>query len=386
MVSPANNKNFLNFDPQRDLYDTDSVTSSKQEKGKLSILAKAQPKKDEKDIGKTITKAGFLALTSELPKKDFGNYFRRKIEKYGPGLLCINHPTHGKIFVIVKRVFKEGSHDMAAIQMPRSVSKTKEISHLIKMVTKHGHFIQMADQKTWDKRQKEQGFVVPDLSKRIPPLGPCDTVRGVFDPETKTQVRISKHGERSFVPKNDPNFLVKIHPMKFLKEPDHFKKQSLAITKDGHHVIHQQASRSCVPTAVAMLILDHGKTPNWDSIIETNLANEEQARGWIEEAKLKPIMNKLPDYTTPKFHGTPSNEEIQHMAHTLQSLIEKNGPGLLGISPPYMGGHEIVLDRIFPERDEADIRDPYHGVALRVKLSTLLSWWPESFIQVSDKS
>jgi len=364
------------FVPERDLYDPDPVEASQppQDWAKLAVLVKALPLKNEKDIHELITKSGNLSLGSGLPKKNFGTYFRRKIEKYGPGLLLINHPQNGPIAVIMKQLFNKKifdvpSTDLAVIQMSDHLSRDRPLSLLMDWAVKDSHFIQMTDQKTWDKREKEQEFVVPDLSKRLPPIGENDTVRWSFDLKTSTYETHSIHGYGSIVPKNDPHFLIKTYPMKFLQAPPHFTKDSLAITEDNKHVLQQQAQRSCVPTAAAMLILDHGKTPDWKSIIDTNISQTATyVPQLIREANLEPIISSLPD---------------ENKAAALESLLQKNGPAVTSVSVPGMGGHAIVIDRVFSNTDEADIRDPYHGVALRVRLKTLLSWKPGAMIQVA---
>jgi|GEM_PF-2042658 len=474
------------FNPQKAPYDL--RLPSTDEKAKLSILVKAQQHKSEKNIAATISKCGFISLSSGLPTNDFASYFSTKIGKYGPGILVINHPIHGKISVVLKRVFKKDGKDVADLVMLGE--KTALLSDIMKHAVKKGNFLQMTDQKTWDKREKEQlpvvvekkpipekkrlkfnskvkqityykgdsnplklsrkmptiiplhplqdeasdtclgrakkiidscmekchdlyaqckdsifsdvknspqkmpaivplqqipakqahilqnplkdGYTLVDLSTRAAPLGLVDTFIRERDPKTGLWQKVSKHGSGFIIPKNNPQCLIKIEPMKFLKEPEGFQKRSVAITEDGRHVILQQATRSCVPTAMAMLILDHGKEPSWNSIRFTNLADNEKACYWLKEANLEPIVTEITGKDGPA---------------ALAALLQKNGPAAVGINHPELGGHEIIIDRVFPDRDEADIRDPYQGVALRIKLKSLLSWCfaGETFIQVKEK-
>ncbi|MEI6242522.1 MAG: hypothetical protein WCP39_03850 [Chlamydiota bacterium] len=196
--------------------------------------------------------------------------------------------------------------------------------------------------------------------------------------------------------------IIKVHPMRFLSHspygtlspfaerltraqnendpiweerilPDliNIQLQAIAFTESNRHVILQQAAKSCVPTCVGMLVLDHKKTPNYDAIELTNLANDEQAVEWVRETGL-----------TPKFTEIPN---VSNKTEFLVRCLKENGSGALGIDHPKIGGHDIVLDEISIENNTAVIRDPFHGWALTIKLNALLSWNPCSLIQIIEK-
>lgn len=185
--------------------------------------------------------------------------------------------------------------------------------------------------------------------------------------------------------------IIKVHPMRFLRNSpfvqetspraeqhysslndndpywdlrfeDLVNKELHAIgrTENGKHVILQQAAKSCVPTCIGMLVLDHGKTPDYEAIRYNSLANEKQAVEWVEMAGLKPQMTTLED---------PKNS-----LQTLIGLIKRYGSGVLGIVHPQVRGHVIVLDEICEKTRTAIIRDSAHGWALTIKLDSLLSW------------
>ncbi|NGX48078.1 MAG: hypothetical protein K1000chlam3_01466 [Chlamydiae bacterium] len=204
--------------------------------------------------------------------------------------------------------------------------------------------------------------------RRHPPVtGKC-----AFGPNGKF---VSIYGKPEFIKKED---ILGIHPIKYLSNP--FDKtcknvdsigeqveQAIGITKSGEHVILQQATRSCVPTCVAMLILDRGGKPNFDAVERIDLATNEQALDWIGEAGFKPKITRL-------------NEE--NVAKQLFELLKENGSGKLGINDPKIGGHAIVLDAISLEDKNAQIRDPYHGWKITIRLDTLLKMNPDNFIQI----
>jgi hypothetical protein len=152
--------------------------------------------------------------------------------------------------------------------------------------------------------------------------------------------------------------------------------QAIAKTADGKHVILQQTPTSCSPTCVAMLVLDHGKVPNYEAISTTNLANTLDAINWFTEAGLKTIRTELSDKN--------------NITADLVKLLKENGPGILTLNHPDIGNHSVVLDRISTEDNEAIIRDPFHGWMITVKLDVLISWVEDhrspNFLQVKGES
>jgi hypothetical protein len=150
----------------------------------------------------------------------------------------------------------------------------------------------------------------------------------------------------------------------------HKKLHAIGRTRSGRHVILQQAIKSCVPSCIAMLLLDHGKTPDYRAIQVTNLANERRAIRWVQKAGLEP---KITPITSP-----------QEAAEFLPKLLKNHGPGVLGINHPKISGHVIVLDAISRRHDMAMIRDSFHGWAVTMRLSSLLPWIDQDsyFLQI----
>lgn len=207
-------------------------------------------------------------------------------------------------------------------------------------------------------------FVVP--SRRYPPAGPMDSI--VFD--SNGRIRPLHFG--TCVSNEE---ILEIHPMSFLISPfnpdqntDADECNALALTKTGRHVILQQATRSCVPTAVAMLVLDNGGRPNFKRIQQICLATTEQAIHWLKEAGFKPKLSQI---------------ELENREQTFVELLQENGPGILGVIPPELGGHVIVLDAISLEKRTATIRDPYHGWMVTITLDALLRMSPGTLLQIA---
>ena len=198
--------------------------------------------------------------------------------------------------------------------------------------------------------------------------------------------------------------IVSVHPMRFLRHSpfierelamDEFylavldKKPSLwgevfiataksidavAVTEQGRHVILQQAVKSCGPSCAAMLILDHGKKPDYDTIKHVSLSNTDQVAKWIEDAGLQ---SKKTDLSAEK----------EDKVGALIKCLNKDGPGVLSIYHDEIHGHFIVLDAISIDDHTAMIRDPFHGWALTMKLNALIPWiCSKDFIQVKSMS
>lgn len=203
--------------------------------------------------------------------------------------------------------------------------------------------------------------------------------------------------------------IIKVHPIQFLRHSpfveeyaskvnsevdsvnadyseiiERMTKQIYAIgqTQEGKHVILQQGSKTCFPTCVGMLLLDHGKTPNYRAIQQMNLARENDAMDLIELTELEPILT------------TFNTQNKLAVLEILMECLERNGPGILTITHPVIKGHAIILDELSKESNRAIIRDPFHGWMLTIKISTLFSWlvpedngfdnseYRESFVQI----
>lgn len=182
--------------------------------------------------------------------------------------------------------------------------------------------------------------------------------------------------------------IVRIHPMKFLSHSPFFQKpekgkigyfkhskkeenwkasiaffkkrvEAIARTQCGKHVILQQSAGSCAPSCVAMLVLDKGKSPNYEAIRFTSGTWTEHLVKWVNQAGFG-----------CEISGIPLENKIEFLSKKVSEL----GSGILSISHPEMGTHAIILDEISAEKNEAVIRDPFHGWMVTMKLDVLTPW------------
>lgn len=251
------------------------------------------------------------------------------------------------------------------------------------------------DTITTQSQEKPSGFITFNLDTlRDPPVSITDA--SVINQEGKV-VYVQKI-ER-LIDNENKDILICQHPIQFLPSPYQeqsteernelisrknpiiqaylekdlanrvLREQALAITENGKHVLLQQSHRSCVPTAVAMLVLDNGKNPNYDSLVYTDITNWESACKWIQEAGLKPCVTDIPK----------ANEK---RGQFLEDKIKQGGPAWVNISHPKLGGHVVVLDEVSVAKNQATIRDPYHGWMITITLDGFLSWDPSKLIQI----
>lgn len=231
--------------------------------------------------------------------------------------------------------------------------------------------------------EEKYHFDLPE--RRWPPLGSFDTMR-----ITEKNGGYAK-GKAIFIVDSD---IIKRHSMFFLPSPypvpvsseidasesapvnkklqdtvnkmiqhdEEARKKALAISESGKHILFQQANRSCVPTAIAMLVLDHKGTPCYSDLQSTDLANKRQAENFVKKAGFVPLTTPLNTIERPL------------LAEKLASMIKQNGPGVLSIKHSSLGAHVVVLDEISTYHQTATLRDPYHGWMVTIKLATLLSW------------
>lgn len=123
-------------------------------------------------------------------------------------------------------------------------------------------------------------------------------------------------------------------------------------------VIQQQSQQSSAAAATAMLIHKHASI-NTTLLHQSSSGNTVNIEEWIRGAELVPLVKKLTQ---------PANLDWQ-----LRRLITQNGPAIVsinhGIKP-----HVIVVDKIEIDSEKGTVclRDPYHGWAIAVKLSSFL--------------
>ena len=147
-----------------------------------------------------------------------------------------------------------------------------------------------------------------------------------------------------------------------LTEQEKKARHALGITANGKHVILQQAIKSCVPTCIAMLALDHGKKPNYELIQTVSLATPEEQERWLKEVGFKVHPMKI------------GQDNLKNWPEILFKCLAERGPGILGVCHPDIGNHAVVLDAISPDFRTAMIRDPFHGRMVTIPIMLLQIW------------
>jgi hypothetical protein len=208
--------------------------------------------------------------------------------------------------------------------------------------------------KTEEKEVEDDVYKRPE--RRYPPIRGNDTV--FISPGGSY---ISVHGKAVFVTDGE---LIAVHPVKPINDV-------VAVTKDGKHVVLQQAQRSCVPAAITCLALDLGGQPLYHEMRTKNLTSEEMELYFIQKAGFKPVLFQLKGDSLKKVDAL--------------TVLLAQGPGLLHISHDDLKGHVIVLDDLSLQKGTATFRDPYHGWMVTVKIGPFLRWIGERFIQFGDR-
>ena len=194
-------------------------------------------------------------------------------------------------------------------------------------------------------------------TRKTPPLSLCDTIIG-----TGSGI-FSAHGVGTLF--TDDEIIEKLNVVKKVEfGPDAF----IYYTKNGKAIIQQQATRGCTAAAAAMLIMDHGKTPNFDELSRRNLGNDDDQIRDLKEAGLSPI--------------TPEAKDLSE----LRDLIELNGSCIATVVGK-LGGHVIVVDFVSEDLSKIRLRDPCHGWEITVGSEAFLKeWCGGTIIQVEKSS
>ncbi len=126
------------------------------------------------------------------------------------------------------------------------------------------------------------------------------------------------------------------------------------ITEDDRHIIQQPGVRACVPTAIAMLLLDNGvQELDTSRLFNVSLSEIENEESLMTEYGFKAV--KL---------------EIE-TAETLHNTITKSGSLLFTTN--LCGGHQMIVDRIDLEKNRATVRDPWHGWSIDVSVDYFMT-------------
>lgn len=180
---------------------------------------------------------------------------------------------------------------------------------------------------------------------------------------------ISAHGYGLFV---QDRYVLKRHVMCYVDcESYPASSKVVALTKDGKHIVWQQAIRSCVPTAISMIALDRGKVFLAKEITYPVTSTQTMFR-YIRKAGFEPVVHVLRGAAIDKVRA-------------LEALIAQTGSGLLHLIHPDLKSHMVVLDEISLEKRRVTLREPYHGYMITISLLPFMNWIGEDFIALADQ-
>jgi hypothetical protein len=141
-------------------------------------------------------------------------------------------------------------------------------------------------------------------------------------------------------------------------------------TEHNKPILQQQASRSCTAAATAMLILDHKKNINAQSLDSRNLGNDKDMLGDLSGAGLNPQVINM-----------NNKKDLKE----LSERIKQNGSAATTLMGR-VGAHEVVVDEVSPDLEKIRLRDPYHGWEITVKKEAFLDEWVGTkLIQVTNR-
>jgi hypothetical protein len=102
-----------------------------------------------------------------------------------------------------------------------------------------------------------------------------------------------------------------------------------------------------------------------------NLWNDEEQKQMFSRSGFAVVKTKI-DSTTNFFPQ-------------LDDALRKNGSAILSIDDPKGGGHVIIVDEVDFTQKQVLIREPYHGMAVRVTFDAILKRHPNKIVQVSSE-
>ncbi|PWU15185.1 MAG: hypothetical protein C5B45_03070 [Chlamydiae bacterium] len=108
-----------------------------------------------------------------------------------------------------------------------------------------------------------------------------------------------------------------------------------------------------------MLIKDQGGKPNFPTLQERNLGNEEDIKQDIRSAGFNPIIISL----------------ASNSLEVLRKQLLKSGSAIVSLMDPQAKGHSIVVDEVSEDLSQIRLRDPYHGWEITVSAEAFQSRW-----------
>lgn len=202
------------------------------------------------------------------------------------------------------------------------------------------------------------------IERKYPPVGPLDRAVGEYNPDGTIKGIVSVFGQKSFF--EDHEILI-VHPnIRQELIGDYFdyrrnvtEKVYAFYTEHGKGIIQQLATQSCTAATAAMLIKDHGGTPD------------------LSELQFR-VMGDTPDiiHDIKKAGMEPQKLACQSLVQLRQALLQ-NGSAIVSVCDPVLGNHSIVVDEVSADLQQIRLRDPYHGWEITVLESIFLPRWPD---------
>ena len=136
-----------------------------------------------------------------------------------------------------------------------------------------------------------------------------------------------------------------------------------SISENGKGIVQQCAMKSCGQTCVAMLLLDHGLTPDLGGISTGSWSNPDSMIKLLAEGGLKAECDKISTKSKNKFLLN-----LQKQVHGRGSTIVT----LKSLGEGRIGGHVLICDDVSFNLLSVRLRDPWHGWEITVTAEAFL--------------
>lgn len=128
---------------------------------------------------------------------------------------------------------------------------------------------------------------------------------------------------------------------------------------DGKHIVLQPGVRSCVPTALGLLLEDDGVHFDWKIALNINLATDKELERWAGQYGYDLLVFDRID-------------DIQ----AIVNLLLEHGSLLVGCNASG-GSHEVILDGVDLAAGTVDIRDSGNGIRCTLTIEEFFSTEPD---------
>ncbi len=210
------------------------------------------------------------------------------------------------------------------------------------------------------KNQASHSYLIREQERGTPPLSIMDTI--TFNPENSLT---SAHPKFNLFTDDEILRKEKILEKKTISPSTRI---DVAYTQHRKAIIQQQGMRGCTAAVAAMLIMDHGKSPNIYELQTRNLGRKEDIKRDFSEAKLRTVVNH------------------PNTLDTLRKFLNQDGSAIVDVGGEG-GNHVVIVDHIPENLSSVRLRDPYHGWEITVTAEAFQERWQpeEGIIQVNSQ-